>query len=123
MFAQMNLFQQPSRLPAGFLHQADFLSQRDEVDLVRRIEALPFKDFEFQGFIGKRRVVSFGWKYDFNDRQVQQAEDMPEFLLPLRKRAAEFANLGPEDLRHVLVTEYGPGAAIGWHKDKAVFGE
>jgi alkylated DNA repair dioxygenase AlkB len=23
----------------------------------------------------------------------------------------------------VLVTEYGPGAAIGWHRDKAVFGE
>ena len=29
----------------------------------------------------------------------------------------------PEQLRHVLVTEYGPGAGIGWHRDKAVFGE
>jgi alkylated DNA repair dioxygenase AlkB len=26
-------------------------------------------------------------------------------------------------LQHVLVTEYGAGAAIGWHRDKAVFGE
>ncbi|HYO90767.1 MAG TPA: alpha-ketoglutarate-dependent dioxygenase AlkB, partial [Pyrinomonadaceae bacterium] len=31
--------------------------------------------------------------------------------------------LGPEELQHVLVTEYGPGAGIGWHRDKAVFGE
>lgn len=29
----------------------------------------------------------------------------------------------PEQLQHVLVTEYGPGAGIGWHRDKAVFGE
>jgi alkylated DNA repair dioxygenase AlkB len=26
-------------------------------------------------------------------------------------------------MRHVLVTEYGPGAGIGWHRDKSVFGE
>jgi hypothetical protein len=25
-----------------------------------------FWEFEFQGFIGKRRIVSYGWRYDFN---------------------------------------------------------
>lgn len=29
----------------------------------------------------------------------------------------------PELLQHVLVTEYSAGAGIGWHRDKAVFGE
>ena len=29
----------------------------------------------------------------------------------------------PTELQQVLVTEYEPGAAIGWHRDKAVFGE
>ena len=29
----------------------------------------------------------------------------------------------PAALQHVLVTEYGPGAGIGWHRDKSVFGE
>jgi alkylated DNA repair dioxygenase AlkB len=48
---------------------------------------------------------------------------MPAFLLPLRDRSAAFAGLSPSALQHVLITEYGPGAAIGWHKDKAVFGE
>jgi hypothetical protein len=45
------------------------------------------------------------------------------FLLPLREKAAAFAGLAASELQHVLITEYGPGAAIGWHKDKAVFGE
>src|SRR6185437_1327114 len=36
---------------------------------------------------------------------------------------AAFAGLASALLQHVLVTEYAPGAAIGWHKDKAVFGE
>jgi alkylated DNA repair dioxygenase AlkB len=48
---------------------------------------------------------------------------MPAFLLPLRDKAAAFAGLAGAALQHVLITEYGPGAAIGWHKDKAVFGE
>ena len=123
MFAQMNLFQQPSRLPAGFLHQADFLSQREEVDLVRRVEALPFKQFEFQGFLGKRRVVSFGWKYDFNDRELRRVDEIPDFLLPVRERAARIAQLPAPAFQQVLLTEYQAGASIGWHKDKAVFGE
>jgi alkylated DNA repair dioxygenase AlkB len=31
--------------------------------------------------------------------------------------------LKASDLQHVLVTEYQPGAAIGWHKDRSVFGD
>jgi alkylated DNA repair dioxygenase AlkB len=84
---------------------------------------LPFRDFEFQGYVGKRRVVSFGWQYDFNTRELRRTEDMPSFLLLLRERAAAFAGVPASELQHVLITEYGPGAAIGWHKDKAVFGE
>jgi alkylated DNA repair dioxygenase AlkB len=48
---------------------------------------------------------------------------MPAFLLPLRSKAAAFAGLDPQALQHVLLTEYSAGAAIGWHKDRSVFGE
>jgi alkylated DNA repair dioxygenase AlkB len=48
---------------------------------------------------------------------------MPAFLLPIRDKAAQFADIASSDLQHVLVTEYAPGAGIGWHKDKAVFDE
>lgn len=64
-----------------------------------------------------------GWHYDFAARQLREADDVPGFLLALRPLAAAFAGLAPDDLQHVLVTEYGPGAGIGWHRDKAVFGE
>ena len=48
---------------------------------------------------------------------------MPDFLLPLRDLAARFAGMPPTELQHVLVTEYAEGAGIGWHRDKAVFGD
>jgi alkylated DNA repair dioxygenase AlkB len=111
------------QLPQGFRYQPEVISAEQERDLVRRIETLPLKDFEFGAFTGRRRVVSFGWRYDYNDRGLQKADDIPPFLFPLRERAARFAKLKPNDLQHVLVTEYSPGTAIGWHRDKAMFAE
>jgi alkylated DNA repair dioxygenase AlkB len=31
--------------------------------------------------------------------------------------------MAPEALQQALVTEYSPGAGIGWHRDKPVFGQ
>jgi alkylated DNA repair dioxygenase AlkB len=109
--------------PEGFRYQADVLPAAQEQELVARIRELPLKEFEFHGYVGKRRVVSYGWHYDFGERKLHRADDIPGFLLPLRDRAAAFADVAPEDLSHALVTEYGPGAAIGWHRDKGVFGD
>ena len=110
-------------LPIGFAYQPELLSRDDEKDLAERIAELPLREFEFHGYVGKRRVVSFGWRYDFTGRGLEKVEDIPPFLLPVRESAAQFAGMPASDLRHVLVTEYGPGAAIGWHKDKAAFGD
>jgi alkylated DNA repair dioxygenase AlkB len=109
--------------PGGFRYRADFLSEPDERNLVAELERQDFKAFEFRGFEGKRRVVSYGWRYDFNGGGLKQAEDMPAFLSPLHERAAAFAGLARDDLQQVLLTEYAPGAAIGWHKDRSVFGK
>jgi alkylated DNA repair dioxygenase AlkB len=68
-------------------------------------------------------VVSFAWHYDFSARHLRKAEDIPDYLIALRAAAAAYADLKPEAFQHVLVTEYGPRAGIGWHRDKAVFGE
>jgi alkylated DNA repair dioxygenase AlkB len=123
MPGQLNFFESRPQTPDGFKYQSDILTADAETLLVEEIRRLPFRDFEFHGFTGKRRVVSFGWRYDFNERLLQKAEDIPGFLLPLRETAARFAGLEASVLRHVLVTEYGPGAAIGWHRDKDAFGE
>jgi alkylated DNA repair dioxygenase AlkB len=120
---QLSLLETGPSLPEGLTYRPEFVSLVEERELVRHFESLPFREFEFQGYVGKRRVVSFGWQYDFNTRELRKTEDIPCFLLPSRERAAMFAGLAPSELQHVLLTEYAPGAAIGWHKDKAVFGE
>ncbi len=107
--------------PEGFRYQADVLPLDEERELVAHISELPLKEFEFQGYVGKRRTLSYGWHYDFGDRKLRPADEIPAFLQPLRERAAAFADRSAEDLPHALVTEYGPGAAIGWHRDKGVF--
>ena len=89
------------------------MSREEEHSLLRHIVPLPFREFEFQGFTGKRRVFSFGWHYDFNGGGLSKAGDMPEFLSGIRARAENLAEIPPGTLHQVLITEYTPGAAIG----------
>jgi alkylated DNA repair dioxygenase AlkB len=113
----------PPNLPQGFRYRPDLIGAADERALLARVRALPFREFEFHGYTGKRRVVSFGWRYDFSARHLLKADDIPDYLTELRAASAAFAGLEPGEFRHALVTEYGPGAGIGWHRDKAVFGD
>jgi len=120
---QTSLFSNAPDLPEGFVCRADFLSGEEENALATELARLDLRPFEFQGFLGKRRVASFGWRYRFDDTGLEEAEPMPAFLLPSRDRAAALLGRPPEALAHALVTEYEPGAAIGWHRDRSVFGD
>src|SRR3954466_4233811 len=110
--SQMGLFGEEPALPEGFRYRADLINIDEERSLVADIEGLPFKEFDFHGYKGKRRVVSFGWRYDFSARSLLKANDIPDFLLSLRDKAAMFADIEPTTLQHVLVTEYSEGAGI-----------
>lgn len=123
MAGQLELFADDPRVPRGFRYRPEVLSPEVEGAALERLRELPFKEFEFQGFLGKRRVVYYGWAYDFNHHTLRPAEPLPDFLLPLRDLAAGFAGRPPEDFPHVLVTEYGVGAPIGWHRDRPDFGD
>jgi alkylated DNA repair dioxygenase AlkB len=120
--AQLGLFGSLEGFPEGFSYEENILSLEEERTLVRAFAGLPLKAFEFQGFQGKRRVVSFGLHYDFNTRGLGSAEAIPEFMMAVREKAAGFAEVSAESLQHVLVTEYAPGAGIGWHSDRPEFG-
>jgi alkylated DNA repair dioxygenase AlkB len=124
---QLALFQpqspEPPAMPAGFRYAPDLIEAVEEARLVAAFADLPFKEFEFQGFLGKRRVVSFGSRYDFKGGGVREAPPIPAFLLRLRERAAAFAGLAPDDLAHALIAEYRPGTAIGWHRDRPHYGD
>ena len=110
-------------LPDGFRYRLDLIDAAEERALLEHLRELPFEAFRFHGYVGNRRVVSFGWRYDFSRERAEQTGEIPTFLLPLREAAAGFADIAPETLQQALVTEYSPGAAIGWHRDKAVFGD
>jgi alkylated DNA repair dioxygenase AlkB len=112
----------PDNLPQGFRYEPDIVPLELQEALLRAIPQLPFKAFDFHGFQGKRRVISFGWKYDFSTESLRKGDAIPPMLLPLRELAADFAGLPAERLEQALVTEYEKGAPIGWHRDKAVFG-
>jgi len=118
---QADLFERAPALPAGFRYQPEAISSGHERHLIAQFASLPFKEFEFQGFLGKRRTVSYGWRYDFNGGDLKRSDDIPEFLRPVREAAARFAGLNPADLQQALLIEYPPGAQIGWHKDRPIF--
>lgn len=115
------LFDLPPEAPPGFRYQADLVSPDEERELVGRLTLLAFEAFQFRGFEGRRRVVSFGLRYDFNGPGLLRAEPMPDWLLTVRDRAAAFAGLAGDDFAHVLINEYREGAPIGWHRDRPVF--
>ena len=121
---QPDLFGEPTPgLPEGFVYREEFVTAAEEQELVAWLQTLAFEAFQFRGFEGLRRVVSFGWRYDFNRSHLQRADDLPAELVSVRARAAALAGLPPEDLQQVLLNEYAPGAPIGWHRDRPVFAE
>jgi len=120
---QADLFEEqlPS-YPEGFRDAPNVIPADMQADLVGLIGRMPLTPFDFHGYEGKRRVTSFGWKFDVDTQRLFQADPIPDELLPVRDIAAGFAGMQSDELQQVLVTEYARGAPIGWHKDKAVFG-
>jgi alkylated DNA repair dioxygenase AlkB len=122
MSLQLSLFELPAApravLPDGFAYRPGLIDEAEERDLVARFQDLDFKPYEHLGYLGNRRVAGFGWRQDDNGRMVETGEAVPAFLRPLLDKVAAFTGLARETFRHALVTEYAPGAGIGWHRDR-----
>jgi len=123
MDAQAELFGASAGRPEGLVYRPAFLTDEEERELAVQMARLPFRPFEFQGFLGKRETVSFGWSYRFDGSGLAEASPIPDWLLPVRDRAAAFAGLAPEAIEHALLIRYGEGAGLGWHRDRPVFGD
>ena len=121
--SQGELFNAPRRLPDGFRYQTDLLTAGEEEALAHELRSLPFKPFDFHGYQANRQVVSFGYRYDYGHREVVDAAPIPGFLALLRQKIACAFGQAAEAFEQVLINEYRPGAGIGWHRDKAEFGE
>jgi alkylated DNA repair dioxygenase AlkB len=116
------LFDALARVPAGFTYQAAIIDADAERALLEHVRTLPFDDVVMRGVTARRRVVQFGWRYSFDARALTEGPAIPDYLLDLQRIAGGLAGIDPADLSEVLVTEYAPGATIGWHRDAPPFG-
>jgi alkylated DNA repair dioxygenase AlkB len=114
-----DLFAEP--LVADLEYRGNFISADEERRLIAHLSGAELSPFRFQGWTGKRLTRTFGWRYDFDDRSFAPSEPIPDWLLPLRAKAADFAGVAPEEFVHTLLVRYDPGAGIGWHRDRPVF--
>lgn len=108
--------------PEGFLYRPDFVASDEEEALAAEVAGMDFSEVRFRDVVARRRVVHFGWVYDLNSHEMQPGPQLPPLLGDLRGRAATLLEIEPERLEEALVTEYQPGATIGWHRDAPAFG-
>lgn len=118
---EANLFTEP--LIAGLGYRDDFISEAEQDELVARLTALDLAPFRFHGWLGNRKTRTFGWRYDFDDASFAPAEPIPDWLHPLRAKAASFAGVDCDAFAHVLLARYDSGAGIGWHRDRPQFAD
>jgi alkylated DNA repair dioxygenase AlkB len=104
-------------LPPGLALEHEFLSRGEERALLDWIATLPFEAARYKGYTARRRIVSYGGRYDFDALTLEETEPVPPALWPLRERVAAWAHLPAMELANALVAEYAAGTPLGWHRD------
>jgi alkylated DNA repair dioxygenase AlkB len=99
----------------------DLITPAEETALVRALVDLPLRASSSTAMWASGGWSRSGWSTTLLASRSARPSPLPPFLLGLRDKASAVAGLTPSDLPHALVTEYGSGAAIGWHRDKGVF--
>jgi alkylated DNA repair dioxygenase AlkB len=112
----------PSEEPQGLVYRPELLSAEEEAGLLVELESLRFDPIVLHGRAARRTGRHFGLDYDYGSRTPQPGEPIPDWLLPVRERAAELAGHDPEELVEILVQRYPEGSTIGWHRDAPAFG-
>ena len=112
----------PGSPPDGFRYVADFIDSEEEAALLGTVRSLEYASVEMRGQVARRRAAHFGWRYGYESWRIEPGPPIPEAFHPLRARAAALITVPEDDLAEVLVTEYPPGAGIGWHRDAPQFG-
>ena len=115
--SQEELFETEFRGPPGFVYRPAFLSRQEEASLLDIIRALALEEAKFQQYTARRRTARFATQHDPRAKAPNGCSGIPDFLLPLRDRVAEWIGLPASGFVHALVTEYRPGTPLGWHRD------
>ena len=111
-----------SEEPEGLVYRPELISVDEEAALLDILESLRFDPIVIKGQAARRTARHFGLDYDYEARTPKPGEEIPDWLQPVRARAAELAGHDPEELVEILVQRYPPGSTIGWHRDAPAFG-
>jgi alkylated DNA repair dioxygenase AlkB len=114
---QAELFDLDQALPNGLVYRAGFIDADEEAALLASIAALPLQAARYKGYSARRRIASYGTRYDFDADELQRGGPLPEALQWLRARLAAWIGVAPEAFVNALVAEYRPGTPLGWHRD------
>lgn len=119
---QAKLFNTGTSLPSGFVYRPNFLTKAEEAELLSWFLDLPFeRSRSAEGYEAKRRIVNFGWSYDFDTKVLIPGPALPRFLTPIARKIAKWLDIPATHVAEALISEYEPGAAIGWHRDNESF--
>jgi len=118
---QAQLFAASPASPPGFTYAPQFVSVAQEAQLLEAIRALPFEEAQYKEWRARRRIVSYGGRYDFTHQEIIEAPPIPQFLQPLRAQLASWAGIAEERIQHAMIAEYRPSTPLGWHRDVPQF--
>jgi alkylated DNA repair dioxygenase AlkB len=101
----------------GLRYKSDFLNGDEEAGLLDIVRSLPLHAALYKQYVARRRVVSFGGSFDYDENILRPSIPLDARLAPLRDRVAAWLGVSPQSLVHALVAEYTPGTPLGWHRD------
>jgi alkylated DNA repair dioxygenase AlkB len=104
-------------LPPDMRYETDFLTRIEEQRWIAFAQSLPLKEMNYKGYTAKRRVLSFGGKYDYVANRLEEGPPIPSSLDPLRAKVAAWLGVDARAFTQVLVAEYREGTPLGWHRD------
>jgi len=108
-------------LPAGFKYYPGFITEEEEMLLLKAIEKFDLQNMKFHEYEAKRKVISFGRVWSFTEKQLKPGEPIPAAFDFLVEKIAAQLCIPKELIAQFLVTEYPVGSVINWHRDAPPF--
>ena len=107
--APLDLFDDAAPLPDGLVYQREFLGVDDEAALLAHLATLPFEAARYKDYTARRRVVSYGSRYDFGDNALLDAPPVPDVpAAAARARRRLDRRRARRSFADALVAEYAP---------------
>src|SRR5436190_22627054 len=98
-----------SEEPEGLVYRPDVLSRAEEEDVLAELMKLRFDPIILHGQEARRTARHYGLSYDYEARTPQPGEPPPGWIARTQAKAANLAEVPPEDLVQVRVQRYPVG--------------